>query len=179
MTNSEEALGDRPALVRVPRAAARVAVLDPDGAVLLLRYDNPEVGVHWAMPGGGLESGETPRTGALREVREETGWRDIEPGPLLCTWAHDFTRGVVPVRQHEHIYVAFGPRRPLAGDLTAAHRADGIQTARWWTPADLAAADEAVWPPTLAVLLADFREHGPRVPALALGYVPHARPRDL
>jgi ADP-ribose pyrophosphatase YjhB (NUDIX family) len=158
---------------RLPRRAARVAVLDPDGAVLLLRYDNPEVGVHWAMPGGGLEPGETPREGALREVREETGWDDIEPGSLLCTWEHDFTRGTVPVRQHEHIYLADAPRRPLTGDLAAAHAGDGILSARWWTPGELAAAQEAMWPPNLAALLADLRAHGPRDPAPDLGYVPH------
>ncbi|CAL9534016.1 hypothetical protein SUDANB105_04080 [Streptomyces sp. enrichment culture] len=44
-----------------------------------------------ALPGGGLEPGEGPREGALRELREETGWEDLEPGPLLCTWEHGFT----------------------------------------------------------------------------------------
>jgi ADP-ribose pyrophosphatase YjhB (NUDIX family) len=158
---------------RTPRRAARVAVLTADGDILLLRYDNPEVGVHWAMPGGGLDPGETPREGARREVREETGWADVEPGPLLCTWEHDFTRGAVPVRQHEHVYVAHAPRRPLAGDVTAAHAADGILGARWWTPAELAATTDALWPPTLSGLLADFRAHGPRDPAPDLGFVPN------
>jgi ADP-ribose pyrophosphatase YjhB (NUDIX family) len=161
---------------RTPRKAARVAVLDPDGAVLLFRYDNPEVGVHWALPGGGLEPGETPREGAARELREETGWGDIVPGPLLCTWEHDFTRGTVPVRQHEHIYVAFGPRRPLAGDLVAAHQADAIQSGRWWAPGELAVAGEALWPPNLAGLLEDFRLHGPQEPAPDLGFVPNDPP---
>lgn len=46
--------------MRTPRRAARIAVLDPQGAIFLFRYDNEEVGVHWAMPGGGLEPGETP-----------------------------------------------------------------------------------------------------------------------
>lgn len=162
-------------LIRVPRRAARVAVLAPDWSVLLLRYDNPEVGVHWAMPGGGLDPGETPREGARREVREETGWTDIEPGPLLCTWEHDFTRGTVPVRQHEHVYVAHAPRRPLTGDLAEAHAADGIQLGRWWTPAELGAAEEALWPPNLHALLGDLRVHGPRDPAPDLGYVPNGR----
>ncbi|MEU6854442.1 NUDIX domain-containing protein [Actinacidiphila alni] len=158
---------------RVPRRAARVAVLDPDGAVFLLRYDNPEVGPHWAMPGGGLEGDETPREGAVREAREETGWTDVEPGPLLCTWEHDFTRGDVPVRQHEHIYVAHAPHRPISGDLAAAHRADGILDGRWWTPAELAATDEALWPPQLPALLAELRAHGPADPAPDLGHVPN------
>ncbi|MEU2154570.1 NUDIX domain-containing protein [Streptomyces sp. NPDC019396] len=144
--------------MRKSRRAARVAVLDPEGAVFLFRYDNEEVGVHWAMPGGGLEPGETPREGALRELREETGWTDLEPGGLLCTWEHDFTRAGILVHQHEHIYVAHGPRRDLTDDLTASHAADKILGWRWWTPDELAASPDALWPPNLAALLAGPRE---------------------
>ncbi|WP_406170795.1 GNAT family N-acetyltransferase [Streptomyces sp. NBC_00996] len=148
--------------LRTPRAAARVAVLDPDGSVFLFRYDNEEVGVHWAMPGGGLEPGESPRDGALRELREETGWTDLTPGLLLCTWEHDFTRAGVPVRQYEHIYVARGPRREPAGDhLAAAHNEDGILGWRWWSPQELATSTEAHWPPHLSQLLAELGNAGP------------------
>jgi ADP-ribose pyrophosphatase YjhB (NUDIX family) len=153
--------------MRTPRRAARIAVLDPTGALFLFRYDNEEVGVHWSMPGGGLERGETPEQGARRELREETGWYDLEPGPLLCTWEHDYTRTGVPVRQHEHIYLSHGPRRDPAGDLTAAHAEDGILRWRWWSPAELAAADEPLWPPQLPGLLSGSREF------VALGYVPN------
>ncbi|MGW7524789.1 GNAT family N-acetyltransferase [Streptomyces sp. NPDC054783] len=140
---------------RTPRKAARIAVVAPDGAVLLFRYDNVEVGVHWALPGGGLEPGESPREGALRELAEETGWTDLEPGPLLCTWEHDFTHTGTPVRQHEHVYVTRGPRRdPADGSrLAAAHTADGILAWRWWTRGELTEAPEPVWPPGLAGLL--------------------------
>ncbi|MBN0045057.1 GNAT family N-acetyltransferase [Streptomyces actuosus] len=144
--------------LRTPRRAARVAVVDPDGAVFLLRYDNVEVGVHWALPGGGLEAGESPREGALRELREETGWTDLEPGPLLCTWEHDVTHGGVPVHRHEHVYVTCGPRRePVGPRLTAAHAADGILTWRWWSREELSAAPEPLWPPDLARLLDERR----------------------
>ncbi|BDM71413.1 hypothetical protein HEK616_49000 [Streptomyces nigrescens] len=71
--------------MRTPRQAARIAVLDPTGALFLFRYDNEEVGVHWAMPGGGLDPGEAPRTGALRELAEETGGgprRSWPPPPI-------------------------------------------------------------------------------------------------
>ncbi|MFI9102479.1 NUDIX domain-containing protein [Streptomyces fildesensis] len=46
--------------MRIPRQAARVAVLAPAGAIFLLRSDKKEVGVHWLMPGGGLDPGERP-----------------------------------------------------------------------------------------------------------------------
>ncbi|QFR02704.1 GNAT family N-acetyltransferase [Streptomyces phaeolivaceus] len=144
--------------LRRSRRAARIAVVDPEGAVFLFRYVDDELGPHWALPGGGLEGGETPREGALRELREETGWTDIEPGAFLCSWEHDFTRADILVRQYDHIYAARGPRRePVGGLLTAARAAEGILTWRWWTPADLAdPTAEPVWPPELPRLLADF-----------------------
>ncbi|NNN34118.1 GNAT family N-acetyltransferase [Streptomyces sp. S3(2020)] len=143
---------------RTPRRAARIAVLDPEGAVFLLRYDNVEVGIHWAMPGGGLDPDESPVEGALRELREETGWTDLAAGPLLCTWEHDFTHvSVGPVHQHEHIYVTHGPRRePTGPHLAAAHTEDGILTWRWWTREELREAAEAMWPPDLARRLDSF-----------------------
>ncbi|MEU8685385.1 NUDIX domain-containing protein [Streptomyces sp. NPDC048611] len=164
---------------RTPRRAARVAVLDPAGSVFLLRYDNEEVGAHWAMPGGGLDPGETPRAGALREMREETGWTDLEPGPLLCTWEHDFTRAGVPVRQHEHLYLAHGPRREPTDGVAAAHADDRILGWRWWSPADLAGSPDALWPPSLAALLRPWHDTDPTTPAPApvdLGYVPNSAP---
>ncbi|MEU6553033.1 bifunctional GNAT family N-acetyltransferase/NUDIX hydrolase [Streptomyces sp. NPDC046915] len=144
-------------VLRTPRNAARIAVVDPEGSVFLFRYDNPEVGLHWALPGGGLEADETPREGALREVREETGWSDLEPGPLLCTWEHDFSRFDIAVRQHEHIYVTRGPRRePTGAQLAAEHARDGILAWRWWSRRELAEEAEPVWPPGLARMLDEW-----------------------
>ncbi|MFI6051389.1 NUDIX hydrolase [Streptomyces violascens] len=163
---------------RTPRQAARTVVRDPLGAVFLLRYDNEEVGPHWAMPGGGLDPGESPREGARRELREETGWRDLEPGPLLCTWTHDFTRAGIPVRQHEHIYLADapGPRRELGPEVAADHLADGILGRRWWTPEELRRTDEQIWPPRLPDLL-DGWSPGDR--PVDLGYVPVGGGSDI
>lgn len=158
--------------MRIPRQAARVAVLDPAGAVFMFRYDNPEVGVHWAMPGGGIDPGETPEQAALRELREETGWTDLDLGPVLCRWEHDFTRVDVPVRQYEHIFLAYGPHRDLQGDVAAAHAADRIQHGRWWPPAELAATTEALWPPQLPALLAAVEATGAPATPVDLGFVP-------
>ena len=143
--------------MRTPRRAARVAVLDPEGAVFLFKYHNAEVGVHWALPGGGLEADETPREGALRDLREETGWTDVEPGAFLGTWEHDFTRADVPVRQYDHMFVARGPRRePVGGLLADVRTIEGILAWRWWTRQELTEAEEAVWPPELLSLLTEF-----------------------
>jgi 8-oxo-dGTP pyrophosphatase MutT (NUDIX family) len=42
-----------------------------DGAVLLARFRR---GAEWTLPGGGLDHGEQPHDGAVREVEEETGY---------------------------------------------------------------------------------------------------------
>jgi 8-oxo-dGTP diphosphatase len=52
--------------------------MDRAGRVLLQQRDDiqPPAGYgRWAMPGGGIEPGEAPRAGALREFEEETGVR--------------------------------------------------------------------------------------------------------
>ena len=55
-----------------PLATGDGAVIDREGQILLIqRADNGK----WAMPGGGLEVGESPAQGVLREVLEETGVR--------------------------------------------------------------------------------------------------------
>ncbi len=55
-----------------PFTAGDAAVIDSAGRILLMqRTDNHQ----WAMPGGGLEVGETPADGVVREAFEETGVR--------------------------------------------------------------------------------------------------------
>ncbi len=58
------------------RVATRAVVLDPTGKFLLfLSHFDPGSGLppQWVFPGGGLESGEQPIAGIVREVFEETG----------------------------------------------------------------------------------------------------------
>ncbi|MFG2371128.1 GNAT family N-acetyltransferase [Streptomyces sp. NPDC048504] len=148
--------------LRRTRHSVRIAVLDPTGAVFLFRYDDPETGgTFWALPGGGLEADETPREAALRELQEETGWTDLEPGPLLSTREIDLTLAGTPTHQHERIYVTHGPHRePTGAHLTATHAQDGILAWRWWPRGELRTTTETVWPAELAVLLDELDEKG-------------------
>ncbi len=48
-----------------------VLITNPAGELLLLRHSyGPDV---WALPGGGIDAGETPEAAARREVAEELG----------------------------------------------------------------------------------------------------------
>ncbi|MFM7686187.1 MAG: NUDIX domain-containing protein, partial [Actinomycetota bacterium] len=39
------------------RDAVRALVLDPDDRILMVRFEFPDAGTRWALPGGGIEPG--------------------------------------------------------------------------------------------------------------------------
>jgi ADP-ribose pyrophosphatase YjhB (NUDIX family) len=154
--------------MRRRRLAARTIVLAPDFSTFLLRYDDVEVGRHWAMPGGGLEPGESFEQAASRELSEETGWTDVAAERLLCTWEHNFTRFGEEITQYEQIFIAAGPVRDPHGDLTESHQSDEILEWRWWSLTQITATDELMWPPNLSELLTRYRQD-PATPVMHLG----------
>jgi 8-oxo-dGTP pyrophosphatase MutT (NUDIX family) len=148
-----DAAPELPEVLLPVRDAARVVLVDATGRTLLFRYENPDDGVYWAPPGGGLQPREAPVTAARREFAEEVG-HDLE-GPLLTLreWTHVFTYRGVRVVQRE---VVFGRRTTItdvADTVTAAHTADGILAWRWWSRDELAATADALWPPDLPDLV--------------------------
>jgi mutator protein MutT len=92
-------------------------VLYEDGRVVLLENERRE----WELPGGRLESGETPEGCLAREVGEELGIA-VEVGPLLDCWLYE----VFPKR--EVVIVTYGLRRRDKGDLRVSeeHRRIGL-----------------------------------------------------
>ncbi|WP_018658192.1 NUDIX hydrolase [Actinomadura flavalba] len=117
---------------------AGAVVRDGHGRVLLiLRGHEPARGT-WSIPGGRVEPGEDDRTAVIRELREETGLT-VEPGALAGT----VERAEPGVVYEIHDYVA----TVTGGVLTPGDDADD---ARWFTPAELRAADLA--PGVLAAL---------------------------
>lgn len=91
------------------RVAARVVVLDREGRIFLILGHDFDDDKHqwWFTPGGGLEAGETPREGAVRELSEETGLV-VDPnrlvGPVLIRHAtFHFAREVR--KQDEEFYL--------------------------------------------------------------------------
>ena len=58
------------------------AVVERDGALLLVRHQKPDQEPYWVLPGGRLEPEETIPECARREVAEETGLRARFSGVL-------------------------------------------------------------------------------------------------
>jgi 8-oxo-dGTP diphosphatase len=106
-----------------PRCGASAAIFRSRKVLLIERAKGPLKGL-WSLPGGRIEAGETARTAALREVREETGVV-AELGGLVDI--HEVIRRGVAGRLLAHYLLAVWYGRwvdgePVAGSDAAAAR---------------------------------------------------------
>jgi 8-oxo-dGTP diphosphatase len=118
-------------LPRETRLAA-YGVIVREGRILLCRVAPGSLGVGlWTLPGGGLDFGESPAAGAVREVEEETGLVAEIVGPATT---HSDTgiwkRRSGPVRYH-HVRFVF-PMTIVGGEERL--EVDGSTDAFEWVP---------------------------------------------
>ncbi len=151
------------------REAVRALVIDEVDRVLLVRFEFP-TGTRWALPGGGIDPGESAHDALRRELIEEIGLRDPAIGAHVWNRLH-----VIPFvdgrydGQHEQVYEVrvpsgFEPEPVFTWEQLNAER---VFEFRWWTLDDLdAAASEIVTAPaTLATHVRAFLRSGsPAIP---------------
>jgi ADP-ribose pyrophosphatase YjhB (NUDIX family) len=93
-------------LPQVTRLAA-YGLIRRQSRVLLCRVAPGNIGSgHWMLPGGGLDFGEDPEIGTLREVEEETGLIGRIAGPVrVFSSTGVWERSTGPVRFHHVQFV--------------------------------------------------------------------------
>ncbi len=63
------------------------AAIVRDDAILLVEFEDEQSGLHYNLPGGGVELSETLHEALKREVREET-CAEVDVGPLALVWEY-------------------------------------------------------------------------------------------
>lgn len=111
------------------------AIVERDGAVLLVRLNYGPRDGHWALPGGLVENDETTERAAIRETKEETGF-DVALDGLLSTWLRPGLP-ILVVNYRAHI---------TGGELRIAP--EEASAATFFAKADLPPRDEIAWPST-------------------------------
>jgi len=119
------------------RLAAYALIRDDAGRILLALWNEGEQR-RWTLPGGGVELAETVEEGAVREVREETGY-DVRLDGLLGVDSAVFspTRRLTGTdRPLKAVRVVFAAT-VTGGELT--HEVDGTtDEARWFAKDEIA-----------------------------------------
>ena len=145
------------------RPAVRAIVTTPQRDVLLVRFEFPQRSV-WALPGGGIDPGETPDDALRRELVEELGHDITDVGAHVWSRLH-----VIPFLdgnwdgQREQIHLVpvagrFEPRPALTWEqLNAEH----VYEIRWWTVEEITAEPDLHFVPfDLGRLLTELFDHG-------------------
>ena len=141
------------------RPAVRAVVLDASERVLLMRFLSPGGTTFWTTPGGALEPGETDEQALRRELAEEIGLVEFEPGPPIWTRVETFAWRDRVLRQSERFYLVRVDTHDVAPTVDLV--AEDVHGHRWWSVDEIERSAEIFYPTRLGPLLRDVIEHGP------------------
>jgi len=138
----------------------RAIVVDPSCSVLLVRFEF-EHWIGWATPGGGVDPGETDEEAIRRELAEEVGLEGFELGPLVWTRTHVLELADWDGQVEHYYFVRARKFDPVPRLTWAQLNAEHVTAVRWWTLAELEAADANFAPRRLPNLVRELLVNGP------------------
>ena len=142
------------------REAVRAVVLDPDDRVLLVRLEFRHW-TGWAMPGGGVDDGETDEVALRRELAEEAGLEDFDVGSIVWTRRHLLEFGDWDGQVERYYLVRASGTDPAPRLTWAQLNAEFMTAIRWWTVPELETAEDEFAPRRLPALVRELVLYGP------------------
>jgi ADP-ribose pyrophosphatase YjhB (NUDIX family) len=121
---------------RVQRVAAYNVCVDADDRLLLCRLSAiTEAPGSWTLPGGGIDFGEHPEAGAIRELYEETGLIGRIVELLAVDSFHRPPRAGERGAEYHSIRIVY--RTEIEGGSLAHETDESTDRAAWCTPEEL------------------------------------------
>lgn len=148
------------------RNAVKVVLLNDADELLLMCMDDPTItsigeesrGPFWTLIGGEIESNETIRDAAEREVFEETGLgkEDIEFGPIVWFGELDLTLYGKPTHIRQDFIVARTKRKEISLVNLTSYEKEVVKRVSWFSLDRIINSGEVVHPVVLPNYLPDI-----------------------
>jgi 8-oxo-dGTP diphosphatase len=129
-------VSDAPVLAPTTRVAAYALVIDDNAQILLVRIARGySPAGQWTLPGGGLNFGEEPAVGAIRELEEETGLVGvIDKLAFVASWS----RGSIPEEGYGPFHaIQIAYRATITGGSLRDEVDESTDLAAWWPIANV------------------------------------------